>query len=64
MNEREAERLAKGEAPLEKLDDSEPNAHEEERLKPEEDAFLSESGRILIDYLGLSASVARHDTVR
>ena len=27
---------------------------------PEDDAYLSESGRILLDYLGLSSAMAKH----
>jgi len=57
-------RKAKGEEPLAKLDRDETTPHvEEEKVKPEEDAFLSESGRILLDYLGLQKAVAKNTTV-
>src|SRR3546814_11146195 len=54
-------RLAKGEEPLAKLekeDENTPHA-EADKPKPEDDAYLSESGRILLDYLGLSRSEER-----
>ena len=31
-----------------------------DKPKPEDDAYLSESGRILLDYLGLSSAMAKH----
>ena len=55
-------RLAKGEQPLaqlEKEDESAPH-QEQDKPKPEDDAYLSESGRILLDYLGMSAAMAKH----
>jgi len=57
-----AKRLSKGEKPLEKIDQEEPSPSEKENsknLKPEDDAFLSETGHILLDYLGLHARVAK-----
>ncbi len=56
-------RLAKGEQPLAKIDSEDtPSVHEaNENLKPEEDAYLAESGRILLDYLGLYSAVARRE---
>ncbi|HCA63811.1 MAG TPA: tail-specific protease, partial [Pseudomonas sp.] len=55
-------RLAKGEQPLAKLEkDDETTPHQEmDKPKPEDDAYLSESGRILLDYLGLSSAMAKH----
>ncbi|HCW94250.1 MAG TPA: tail-specific protease, partial [Pseudomonas sp.] len=56
-------RQAKGEAPLAKLetDEEEAAAHADtERVEPEKDAYLAESGRILIDYLGLASAMAKH----
>src|SRR5690606_7604050 len=57
-----ARRVAKGEAALDALetDDESVPRQEEEKLKPEDDAYLSESGRILLDYLGLNAAMAKH----
>ncbi len=57
-----ARRSAKGEPLLKelKVEDEEALAAEEETLAPEKDAFLAESGRILLDYLNLNAVVARH----
>jgi carboxyl-terminal processing protease len=55
-------RLAKGELPLAKLEkEDETTPHKEtDKPKPEDDAYLSESGRILLDYLGLSSAMAKH----
>jgi len=55
-------RKAKGEEPLAKLaKDDETTPHvEDKKLKPEEDAFLAESGRILLDYLGLQKAMAKN----
>ncbi|HAV88537.1 carboxy terminal-processing peptidase [Stutzerimonas balearica] len=56
-------RQAKGEAPLAKLetDEEEAAAHADtERVEPEKDAYLAESGRILIDYLRLASAMAKH----
>ena len=57
-----ARRIAKGEQPLKKLkeDDEQAASAEPDKLPPEKDAYLAESGRILLDYLGLSATVAKH----
>ena len=57
-----ARRSAKGEQPLKKLkeDDEQAASAEPDKLPPEKDAYLAESGRILLDYLGLSATVAKH----
>ena len=55
-------RVAKGESPLEVLekeDESMPH-QEDKKLKPEDDAYLSESGHILLDYLGLNSAMAKH----
>ncbi|MCO8164463.1 carboxy terminal-processing peptidase [Pseudomonas sp. 21LCFQ010] len=54
-------RKAKGEEPLKELkkEDEEALPVEDEKTKPEDDAYLAETGRILIDYLGLSATVAK-----
>lgn len=55
-------RAGKGEAALTELkkqdEDELPDPHD--KIKPEDDAYLTETGRILIDYLGLSSSVAAH----
>jgi carboxyl-terminal processing protease len=55
-------RKAKGEELLKKLkeEDEDAIAVEKEITKPEDDAYLSETGRILIDYLGLNPQVAKH----
>ncbi|MCF7202215.1 carboxy terminal-processing peptidase [Pseudomonas oligotrophica] len=56
-------RAAKGEEPLAKLqtDDEQTAAHAEaQKPNPEKDAYLTESGRILMDYLGLASAMARH----
>ncbi len=56
-------RAAKGEEPLAKLqtDDEQTAAHTEaQKPNPEKDAYLTESGRILMDYLGLASAMARH----
>ena len=57
-------RKAKGEEPLAKLErDDETTPHlEDEKLKPEDDAYLAESGRILLDYLGLQKAVAKNQS--
>ncbi len=53
-------RKAKGEEPLAKIErEDETTPHiEEKKVKPEDDAYLSESGRILLDYLGLQNAMA------
>jgi carboxyl-terminal processing protease len=55
-------RQAKGEEPLKELakEDEDALPAEEDKSKPEDDAYLSESGHILIDYLGLNPSLALH----
>ena len=55
-------RVAKGETALTELKKQDEDAlpAEDDKLKPEDDAYLNETGRILIDYLGLSSSVAAH----
>ncbi|HLD67988.1 MAG TPA: carboxy terminal-processing peptidase [Pseudomonas sp.] len=55
-------RKAKGEDQLKELkkEDEDALPVEEEKVKPEDDAELAETGRILIDYLGLSPAVAKH----
>ncbi|MFG0670732.1 carboxy terminal-processing peptidase [Pseudomonas sp. xss_1] len=54
-------RKAKGEEPLKELkkEDEDALPAEDEDTKPEDDAYLSETGRILIDYLSASAKVAK-----
>ncbi|NRH26623.1 tail-specific protease [Pseudomonas sp. MS19] len=54
-------RKAKGETLLTKLkvEDEDELPEDDSKKKPEDDAFLSEAGQILLDYTGLSASVAK-----
>ena len=54
-------RKAKGEEPLKELkkEDEDALPSEDDKTKPEDDAYLAETGRILLDYLGLSGSVAK-----
>ncbi|MDM8347786.1 carboxy terminal-processing peptidase [Pseudomonas sp. sp1636] len=54
-------RQAKGEALLNELkkEDEDAAAVEPEKTKPEDDAFLAESGHVLLDFLGLSSRVAK-----
>ena len=54
-------RKAKGEAPLTELkkEDEDAIATDPNDTKPENDAYLSETGRILLDYLRLNTSVAK-----
>jgi carboxyl-terminal processing protease len=54
-------RKAKGEALLNKLKEVDEDALpvEDEKTKPEDDAYLAESGRILLDYLGLNTRLAK-----
>ncbi|MDH0894300.1 MULTISPECIES: carboxy terminal-processing peptidase [unclassified Pseudomonas] len=56
-----ARRKAKGEELLKEIkeDDEEVTPVEPEKTKPEDDAYLTESGRILLDYLGMEATVAK-----
>ncbi len=55
-------RKAKGEEPLKELkkEDEDAIAAEDDKTKPEDDAYLSETGRILLDYLKLNTAVAKH----
>ncbi|WPN56345.1 carboxy terminal-processing peptidase [Pseudomonas sp. P9_31] len=55
-------RKAKGEEPLKELkkEDEDAIAAESDKTKPEDDAYLSETGRILLDYLKLNTAVAKH----
>lgn len=54
-------RKAKGEEPLKELEKEDEDALpvEDENTKPEDDAYLAETGRILIDYLSASTKVAK-----
>ncbi|CAH0645745.1 MULTISPECIES: carboxy terminal-processing peptidase [Pseudomonas] len=54
-------RKAKGEEPLKELkkEDEDALPAEDENTKPEDDAYLAETGRILIDYLSASSKVAK-----
>ncbi|UZJ59365.1 carboxy terminal-processing peptidase [Pseudomonas sp. KU26590] len=54
-------RKAKGEEPLKELkkEDEDALPSEDDKTKPEDDAYLAETGRILLDYLGLSGTVAK-----
>ncbi|MBV4493431.1 carboxy terminal-processing peptidase [Pseudomonas oryzicola] len=54
-------RKAKGEEPLKELkkEDEDALPAEDENTKPEDDAYLAETGRILIDYLSASTKVAK-----
>ena len=54
-------RKAKGEEPLKELkkEDEDAMPSDDDKTKPEDDAYLAETGRILLDYLGLSGSVAK-----
>ncbi|KAF1312592.1 tail-specific protease [Pseudomonas sp. SG-MS2] len=54
-------RKAKGEEPLKELkkEDEDALPTKDENTKPEDDAYLSETGRILIDYLSASTKVAK-----
>jgi len=56
-----ARRQAKGEAPLKEMkkEDEDALPVEPEKTKPEDDAYLSETGRILLDYLKLTSQVAK-----
>ncbi|MFK3680323.1 carboxy terminal-processing peptidase [Pseudomonas sp. NPDC088890] len=55
-------RKAKGEEPLKELkkEDEDALPVEDEDTKPEDDAYLAETGRILLDYLSLNSQVAKH----
>jgi carboxyl-terminal processing protease len=54
-------RKAKGETLLSKLKEEDENALlvDDKKSKPEDDAYLAESGRILLDYLGLNTRLAK-----
>jgi carboxyl-terminal processing protease len=54
-------RKAKGEDPLKELKKVDEDAlpAEDDKTKPEDDAYLAETGRILIDYLSLDGQVAK-----
>ncbi|TWE09789.1 S41A family C-terminal processing peptidase-1 [Pseudomonas sp. AG1028] len=59
-----ARRSAKGEEPLKELkkeddDDVMAQAEEDKKTKPEDDAYLTETGHILIDYLKLNTRLAK-----
>ena len=55
-------RTGKGEDALTELKKQDEDAlpDPDDKIKPEDDTYLTETGRILIDYLGLSSSVAAH----
>ena len=56
-------RLARGEEPLKKIkseDEDTLSPHDADKPKPEEDAYLAETGHILLDYLSLDSRVAKH----
>ena len=58
-----ARRQGKGEKLLDKIDQDEgaaPDKDKDKNLKPEDDAFLAETGHVLLDYLNLNAQVAKH----
>lgn len=58
-----ARRVARGEEPLNKLKSEDEEAlavHDADKPKPEEDAYLAETGHILLDYLTLNGRVAKH----
>ena len=55
-----ARRKAKGQEPLKELKKEDEDAMTEpDKTKPEDDAYLSETGRILLDYLKLSSTVTK-----
>jgi len=56
-------RKAKGEEPLKELKQEDEDAvpSPEDKTKPEDDAYLQETGQILLDYLGLNTAVAKKD---
>ncbi|MGY2182865.1 carboxy terminal-processing peptidase [Pseudomonas agarici] len=58
-----ARRKAKGEDALKELKKEDEDAlppDPDKKAKPEDDAYLSETGRILLDYLRLNTAVAKH----
>ena len=57
----ELEKMATAESFKElKKEDEDAIAAEPDKTKPEDDAYLSETGRILLDYLKLNTAVAKH----
>ncbi len=55
-------RRAKDEEPLKELEKEDEDALPlaDDKSTPGDDAYLAESGRILLDYLGLNPSLALH----
>ncbi|MCE2584843.1 carboxy terminal-processing peptidase [Pseudomonas aeruginosa] len=55
-------RKSKGQEPLKELKREDENAlpEEDDKTKPQDDAYLTESGHILLDYLNLNSAVAKH----
>ncbi|MCY1497379.1 Tail-specific protease [compost metagenome] len=55
-------RKAKGEEQLKELkkEDEDALPVDDAKIKPEDDAYLVETGQIMLDYLGLSSAVAKH----
>ncbi|MBO3277210.1 carboxy terminal-processing peptidase [Pseudomonas schmalbachii] len=55
-------RKSKGQEPLKELKKEDENAlpDDDSKTKPQDDAYLTESGHILIDYLNLDSAVAKH----
>lgn len=54
-------RKSKGQEPLKELKQEDDNAlPDDDKTKPQDDAYLTESGHILLDYLTLSSAVAKH----
>ena len=51
-----------GQEPLKELKREDENAlpEEDDKTKPQDDAYLTESGHILLDYLNLNSAVAKH----
>lgn len=45
---------------MKKEDEDAIAAADPDKTKPEDDAYLSETGRILLDYLKLNTAVAKH----
>lgn len=57
-----ARRTAKGQEPLAALEKVDENAlpTEEDKKSPEDDAYLAETGKILLDYLNIKSVIAGH----
>lgn len=55
-------RKSKGQEPLKELKREDENAlpEEDDKTKPQDDAYLTEVGHILLDYLNLNSAVAKH----